>query len=304
MCLRSRESPKKTQRNGQQWIRSTGGGGVWGVPYILMRHIIVRPCQAGTLVIVYIVCLDTTSIIRNRTFVLKPHLLVATSAWQPGIFVRKDRKRNGNSQKMLRVSLTLIIITSFNIVTSSKGKKIPRFCWKCIFNPTILWLPTWKASNSLQQWNQKDLNQTSTTRFLPNPTRAVFKIHMSSNVVVWLGWLGLFRNNGCSESLQMFARAHCMSTDSVKYINAQNLQTASKCIVLMPAHENKYTFATPSQTEFWSLILLKHSKVPWATRSQHVGSRSLHAAAPHWWRSKGNWQRVAQPSLWSHSLLT
>lgn len=127
MCLRSRESPKKTQRNGQQWIRSTGGGGVWGVPYILLRHIIVRPCQAGTLVIVYIVCLDTTSIIRNRTFVLKPHLLVATSAWQPGIFVRKDRKRNGNSQKMLRVSLTLIIITSFNIVTSSKGKKYPDF---------------------------------------------------------------------------------------------------------------------------------------------------------------------------------
>ena len=47
---------------------------------------------------------------------------------------------------------------------------------------------------------------------------------------------------------------------------------------------------------------LKHSKVPWATRSQHVGSRSLHAAAPHCWRSKGNWQKVAKPSLWSHIL--
>ena len=149
--LLHQKRPKEMASNGSD---PQGGGGVWGVPYILMRHIIVRPALWS----LYIVCLDTTSIIRNCTFVLKPHLLVATSAWQPGIFVRKDRKRNGNSQKMLRVSLTLIIITSFNITTSSKGKKIPRCCWKCIFNPIILWLPTWKASNSLQLWNQKDSN--------------------------------------------------------------------------------------------------------------------------------------------------
>lgn len=181
---------------------------------------------------------------------------------------------------MLRVSLTLIIITSFNITTSSKGKKYPDVVENACSTQYYCCCQHGKALTLTV--SNCETKKTPTTRFLPNPTRAVFKILMSSNVVVWLGWLGLFRNNGCSESLQMFARAHCISTDSVKYINAQNLQNASKCIVLMPAHENQYTFATPSQTEFWSLILLKHSKVPWATRSQHVGSRSLHAAAPHW----------------------
>ena len=170
-----KKRPKEMASNASAVGRSVGG-----TLYILMRHIIVWPALWS----VYIVCLDTTSIIRNCTFVLKPHLLVATSAWQPGIFIRKDRKRNGNIQK----NASSFLIRPLNHFLQhcnlfKRQKQYPDFVLKCIFNPIILLLPTWKASNSLQLWNQK----TPTTRFLPNPTRTVFKILVSSQFVVWLG---------------------------------------------------------------------------------------------------------------------